>query len=222
MATTSSESLDALFAALSKAQGAFGHAPKRAENPYFHSRYAELADVLDTIREPLAANGLAVVQMPGWEGELVTLTTRLGHASGQWIESTAAARPVKNDPQGLGSCLTYLRRYTLAAVLGIAQADDDGNAASEQAIAEKPKPKQSEPKRKEPAQGSPLDDYRDVIGQITSVAAINERVAKLPEVEESIRGAVGKLIAARAKQLGYVYVGRKGEGEYQIPSEAGE
>src|SRR5882724_1333332 len=122
--------LGELFAALAKAQGMFASAEKAGDNPHFRSKYATLETVVEATRKGRDANNLAVLQMPGNLGDAVAVTTLLGHASGQWIESTFAVRPVKYDAQGAGSVITYLRRYALMSVLGIAPGDDDdGNAA---------------------------------------------------------------------------------------------
>jgi hypothetical protein len=127
---TRSESIAALAAALSKAQGVMEGATKAGLNPHFKSKYADLASVWDACRKPLADNGLSVVQLPGGDGQTLSVTTILMHESGEWIEGTMTMTPTKNDPQGVGSCLTYARRYALAATVGISPEDDDGNAAS--------------------------------------------------------------------------------------------
>jgi hypothetical protein len=127
---TRSESISALAAALSKAQGVMEGATKAGLNPHFKSKYADLASVWDACRKPLADNGLSVVQLPGGDGQTLSVTTILMHESGEWIEGTMTMTPTKNDPQGVGSCLTYARRYALAATVGISPEDDDGNAAS--------------------------------------------------------------------------------------------
>jgi hypothetical protein len=119
-----------LFAAMAKAQGVIENASKNAANPHFRSKYADLAEVLNTIREPLAANGLSLSQHPSFDGALVSVTTIIAHASGGWISSVAYCVPAKSDAQAIGSATTYLRRYAAAAVAGIAQEDDDGNAAA--------------------------------------------------------------------------------------------
>lgn len=105
-----------------------GKIKKDAKNPYFKSDYATLSSILDAIKVPLTSNGLTFVQFPDGENGL---TTRLMHESGQWMEATYTMIPAKNDPQGLGSAITYQRRYSLGAVLGLnIDNDDDGNAAS--------------------------------------------------------------------------------------------
>lgn len=125
-----SEKLDALGAALAKAQAAVKGAKKDANNPFFKSSYADLASVWEACREALTSNGLSVVQFPGFENGIATLDTMLLHSSGQWISATAGTPLTKNDPQGVGSALTYLRRYALAAVASVSPEDDDGQAAS--------------------------------------------------------------------------------------------
>lgn len=126
-----SEQLAELAAALAKAQRKIKGATRDSSNPFFKSRYADLASTWDACREALSENGLSVVQTCGGDDpEIVCVTTRLLHASGQWIEDTLKLRPVKSDPQGIGSATTYARRYSLAAIVGVAPEDDDGNAAS--------------------------------------------------------------------------------------------
>jgi hypothetical protein len=126
-----SEQLDALGAALAKAQAAVKGAKKDSTNPHFNSKFADLASVWDACREALISNGLSVVQLPGFENGIVTLDTMLLHSSGQWIRGKAGAPIGKQDAQGVGSALTYLRRYALAAVASVSPEDDDGNAASQ-------------------------------------------------------------------------------------------
>lgn len=127
-----SESIAALAVALAKAQAAIKPAAKDAENPHFRSRYADLPSVWEACRKPLTDNGLSVVQMPvDAENGRVGLTTILLHSSGEFISSTVSTALTKQDAQGIGSALTYLRRYALSAIVGVvADEDDDGNAAS--------------------------------------------------------------------------------------------
>ena len=127
-----SESIAALAAALAKAQLQIEPASKNATNPHFRSHYADLASIWDACRGPLNTNGLSIVQFP-CDGEVgrTGLCTMLLHSSGEYISEVVTTRSQKDDPQGLGSALTYLRRYALAAVVGVtATEDDDGNAAS--------------------------------------------------------------------------------------------
>lgn len=126
-----SEQINELAAALAKAQGEMRFAAKANVNPHFKSKYADMASVIEAIREPLARNGLAHTQLcREGEGGTVIVDTVLMHLSGQYIASSMTMRPVKNDPQGIGSALTYARRYALQGICGLASDDDDGNAAS--------------------------------------------------------------------------------------------
>jgi len=140
-----SESLAELAKALSKAQGAMKNAKKDSDNPFFKSKYADLASVSDACREELAANGLAVVQLPTMREGKMVLEYVLLHASGEFIGSELEMTPVKSDPQGIGSAITYARRYSLGGVTGVATEDDDGNAASGNGNKQAERPQQSKP-----------------------------------------------------------------------------
>jgi hypothetical protein len=126
------EAISELTAALAKAQGEIKNAAKDVKNTFFKTSYADLAGCYDASREYLAKNGLSVVQFPDYdETGTMFLMTQLNHASGQWMRSWYPVRPVKNDPPGLGSAMTYARRYSYCAMVGVAaEDDDDGNAAS--------------------------------------------------------------------------------------------
>lgn len=131
-----SQVIDLLAAALATAQGQMGGATKSSTNPFFDSRYADLASVWGACREALANNALSVVQTAHCDGFgeehplSVTVTTLLMHASGQWIESELQMWPKENTPQSIGTCISYARRYALAAMVGVYQEDDDANRAS--------------------------------------------------------------------------------------------
>ncbi len=128
-----------LAEALSQAQGAMKNAVKDSDNPFFKSKYADLASVVNASREVLHSHGLAVVQLPTMVGGKLILEYVLLHSSGEYIGSELEMTPVKNDPQGIGSAITYARRYTWAALVGVATEDDDGNAASGNKAEEKRK-----------------------------------------------------------------------------------
>lgn len=127
---TRSDSIGALVAALAKAQAQIEGAVKDALNPHFKSKYADLASVWDACREPLTKNGLAVLQPVSADGSKVTVTTLLTHTSGEWIAEALTLTATQDTPQGVGSAITYGRRYGLSSMVGIAPEDDDGNAAS--------------------------------------------------------------------------------------------
>ncbi len=124
--------MNELYGALSRAQGKVENAKRTSFNPGFKSNYADLATVWDTIREVFASEGLCVVQLP-CEAPMgqVGLLTIVGHTSGQEIrQHTFQSLKRADDPQNAGSCITYLRRYALMGVAGIAPEDDDANAAA--------------------------------------------------------------------------------------------
>ncbi len=125
-----SEQINELATALAKAQGEMRNAGKNADNPYFKSKYADLSEILKAAKEPLAKYGLAIMQLyDGMSGKDISVTTMLMHSSGQYIANTGNYPVTKQDIQGVGSAITYARRYSLAAMLGLAQEDDDGNTA---------------------------------------------------------------------------------------------
>lgn len=128
-----SEQVNELAAALAKAQGQLEGAKKSSSNPFFKSKYADLAECWNTCREALTANEISVIQMPEEinENGRLNITTMLAHSSGQYISSTLTMTVTKLDPQAIGSAITYGRRYALAAMVGLAQEDDDGEKAME-------------------------------------------------------------------------------------------
>jgi len=123
-----SEQIAELAAALAAAQGMMENAVMNRVNPHFKSKYADLAAIFDAARKPLSANGLAIVQTIG-DG---VLHTRLLHTSGQWIASEHPL-PMSGRPQEIGSALTYARRYSLSALIGIAADEDDDATGAEKA-----------------------------------------------------------------------------------------
>ena len=118
-----------LAKALVKAQGMMKPAQKDSENPHFRSKYADLASVMAACREALAANGLAVIQRISTAPNGITCKTMLIHESGESIEDALSLPVSKADAQGYGSAISYARRYSLAAMVGVVADDDDGNAA---------------------------------------------------------------------------------------------
>lgn len=127
-----SDDIAALADALAKAQSAMRGAIKDATNPHFRSGYATLAAHIEAIKEALSTNGLSYSQFPVTGEGGVGVETILMHKSGQWIVGDPYYLPVdKQNAQGMGSALTYARRYSLACITGIApEDDDDGNAAA--------------------------------------------------------------------------------------------
>jgi hypothetical protein len=125
-----SETLNQIAPALVKAQMGITYAIENAKNPHLKSKYADLSSVIDAVKGALNKNGIAFLQAPSPSDDgRLNLTTRLIHESGEWIEDTASCPLPKQDPQGFGSALTYLRRYSLSAVCGLYADDDDGSNA---------------------------------------------------------------------------------------------
>lgn len=124
-----SEQINELFGALAKAQSEMKIANESTSNPYFKSKYADLEEIVKASRPYLAKNGLAVIQqiMANEDGTSV-LNTILSHSSGQWIESRMRIISQKADIQSVGSAITYVRRYSYAAMVGVVAGgeDDDG------------------------------------------------------------------------------------------------
>lgn len=127
-----SESIVKLTTALVDIQGKLRGYAEDSDNPYFESKYGDLTSVWAAIRAPLSANGLAVIQTLGEceDPQSVAVTTTLAHTSGEWVSSTVRMKADRPGPQAIGSAITYARRYALAAIVGIAPADDDGEGAT--------------------------------------------------------------------------------------------
>jgi len=145
---TQSENIGDLAAALAKAQAEVGTVHKDSANPYFKSSYASLAAVWEATRPILSKHGLSIVQLPSHDESGYYVETMLMHGSGQWIKSRTYMKPAKDDPQGIGSLISYARRYALQAVTMVCPDDDDGEAAmgrnnnAPQKPVESPKPVQ--------------------------------------------------------------------------------
>lgn len=152
----------AFFMALAAAQAEIENATKGSVNPAFRSKYADLAEVLNTVRPVLARHGLCIMQSTAFDGATVSVTTVLGHKDGGWASSCASCVPAKTDAQGIGAATTYLRRYALAAACGIAQEDDDGQSA---AHAGKPVPVRATAK---------ADKYLDARQALRDAATVSE------------------------------------------------
>lgn len=120
-----SETIGKLTLALSKVQSQLRPAKENSKNPFFKSSYADLGAVWDSVRKLLAENELAIIQMPTDVGGVTTI---LSHSSGEYLASTCYI-PAKEDAHGVGSAISYARRYALASFVGVVTGDDDGNGA---------------------------------------------------------------------------------------------
>lgn len=133
-----SESIKSLALALCEAQKKMGLAKKTSENPFFKSKYADLASVWDAIRIPFTENGFSISQFTETKDNQACVSTLLLHVSGEWLKSELVLptirydkdkNPIPLDPQAFGSALSYARRYALAAICGVATEDDDSEGA---------------------------------------------------------------------------------------------
>ena len=122
---TRSESIKELTTALVQFHAKVGKVRKEANNPFFKSKYASLENILDAVQPIMVESGLNLMQFPTGENELISL---LSHVSGEFIQSSCTMKPVKSDPQSIGSAITYQRRYALGAILNINIGDDDDGA----------------------------------------------------------------------------------------------
>lgn len=153
-----SQELNELIAALSKAQGEFKAVPKSSRNPHLKNNYATLDDIIATIREPLASNGLSYMQWLSNDNG-PTLVTMLAHKSGQWIRSSAVIDTMSgnrgvNAMQAFGASLTYMKRYALSAMLGISSDEDvDGEGSTSQP---------GQKKKSVPKKSGPPQDLKDI------------------------------------------------------------
>ena len=197
-----SESTKELDKAMAAAQAAFPKVIKESDNPYFKSRYADMASLINAVQEVLGKHGLKITQHLETEfteqATFLCTITRLSHESGEFEESTLKMPLVDIKPQTMGSCSTYCRRYALQAVLRLAGEDDDGNAASLQeqwtddkrkAYVEKKK-QQLKPKLTEQLQASIAESDSEFISQDQRkmLFAIGKKQGLS---EQDIRDAVG-------------------------------
>ncbi len=194
-----SESIAALAGALAKAQLQIEPASKNATNPHFRSHYADLASIWDACRGPLGANGLSIVQFPcdGAVGR-IGLCTMIVHSSGEWMSETITVKALKEDPQFLGGVLTYLRRYSLAAVVGVtATEDDDGNAASTPAnarvAAPAPRP-YSPPPVSPPAVNAPPATHKASVPAVSTPPAAHKPVAQPVQTATTATSAIQAIV----------------------------
>ena len=207
-----SETIGKLAEALAKAQGQMESAKFDRRNPHFGAKYASLAAVMDAARKPLSENGLSVVQTTELTERGVILHTWLLHASGEWTRSIYPVIPVKNDPQGMGSALTYARRYNFAAIVGIASEDDDdgneasgkgashgaanGNGVTNGKVQEKPQHRQTPPPAKESSanKNAPAAAKSDELPDMVSADT-------LAEIEQSGSAHYGPLWEAKRVEI---------------------
>tara|TARA_R100000008_G_scaffold80938_1_gene63744 strand:+ start:1553 stop:2038 length:486 start_codon:yes stop_codon:yes gene_type:complete len=129
---TMSDTIGKIAGALAKAQSEMTMIEAKSTNPFFNSKYASLSAVLEVAMPALNNNGIALVQGNRWDSNDngFYVTSMLMHSSGEWIKSEIRMPIAKKDAHGVGAATTYGRRYLLSSMVGVAQADDDGNSAT--------------------------------------------------------------------------------------------
>jgi len=183
---TSSGSVAKIASALHQVQGQLTAVSRSSEG--YNYKFADLASCWDSVREPMADAGLALIQTTyvTEQGENVLVTTLL-HTSGEWISGELLVRPVKADPQSLGSSLSYARRYGMMGILGISASDDDGAAAS----AGKPAPSKPEPSKPKATTKAFRDGYKKCLDMGASASSLPK--LRPDDSQEKIDAAVAEL-----------------------------
>ena len=146
-----SPEISELAKAMSQAQGEFEGATKNNKNPHYKQNYADLESCWEACRKTLSKHGLSLIQSIFYVSDKSMLVTTLLHISGQWMRSYAPLILEKQSSQGIGSAITYMRRYTMSAMLGLIQEDDDGEKAENRNknISKQKDPQQEEEIKKE-------------------------------------------------------------------------
>lgn len=194
-----------LASALASAQAELSPAAKNAQNPHLKNRYADIAAVYEAIRETLPKHGLSVSQIIMPHESKARVRTLLMHKSGQWLASECLMPLDRNGgPQGMGSAITYARRYSLSAIVGVVSEDDDDAEAAQPRRQQQAQPQQrrepAQPRRQEPVRQSAHKPQGD--GQVEMItdaqvkmlmALFNKCGMDVREVRlERVRGIVGR------------------------------
>lgn len=213
-----SDQIDKLAAALAKAQGAIQNPTKNREvevrtktGGAYKFSYATLDNIFDTIRAPLADNGLSFTQTLYTNGDSkLRLITLLMHESGQWIRTETPVQVADPGMQALGSAQTYARRYAISSLLGIAaDEDDDANAADGNHIEHKTdrKPtRTAEPRQEVEPWKNKVETVKAAIDAADDISALDTVITKhgddLKEIKEKSESAYGFLMDRSAKRRG--------------------
>lgn len=196
-----SDELNEIAKALSNMQGSMGAAKKDKVNPFFKSSYADLTSVWNAIREPLNENGLCVTQDAVTLNIGISVSTRLIHESGQWMEFGPLVVPLtKQDAQAVGSAISYAKRYALGACLGVvAEVDDDGNKATKAAKKEA----KEEPKI-EPFTEEQIDEWVDFWSLRYDIGDLQEYCSvRAKHFGHSVNVTVAELDVMSASKVSY-------------------
>ena len=211
---TQSDQIGAIAAALCAAQAQLKSAEKDGQNPHFRSHYATVESVLDACLPVLNKNGIALIQRPCPCENGVELETIFVHTSGEWVSGRIRIPISKADAHGVGSAITYARRYSLAAMAGLKQGDDDGNAAVEAAKEEAKK--QTNTDRLKSLPKDIADQFAELkkLGGHTDAAAFRAGVIAVLDANENdferVRGYLRDKLKAAQSDKKMVVQGEEG------------
>ena len=208
-----SPSIAEISKSLATAQGEIENPSKDSTNPHFKSRYADLSSGINAVRAALSKNGLAITQTTRLVENILMLDTRLSHSSGEWM---AGEYPVCGFPlpaQQIGSALTYARRYSLFAMIGISGDDDDGEEANKTATPARARPVAPAPPRRQPDFANPggvsdaehyANQFRNRLAALTEIDALrglwNEEADR--RADARLPGALEEALHAEWKARG--------------------
>jgi len=164
-----SDSIKEIASALCKAQKEMDYAKKDGRNPFFKSSYATLESIIEIFKEFFSPQGLAFTHLPKIEDGEPVIEVFLIHQSGEWLSGVYKITSVKQDPQGIGSAMTYARRYSLQSITGIV-ADDDDDAESAQGRGKEEGKKKPLEKKEEKSQKTKVDTCIDAFSVVLEKA----------------------------------------------------
>lgn len=210
-----SADVSAIAKALPKAQAAMGEVFKKANNPAFKTKYADLAAVVDAVVPALNQHGIAMLQPSSFDGDRVNVATMFMHESGQWMRCTMSVLVTKRDAHGIGSAQTYCRRYGLMSMCGVApDNDDDANGAVGLSA-----PRQEPAQRPQPAPAAPTLAQR-----ADRLEATLRDIKAAPDLDKAFKLASGLMAELDAKdpdrmaEIDALYERRKDELAEKVPA----
>lgn len=210
-----SQEINELAKALAQAQSAMEGAKKDAKNPFFNSSYATLSSVWDSCREQLTKNGLSVIQVTEVQNEKLYLITTLAHLSGQWVQGIYPVDPVKKDPQGYGSALSYSRRYALMAMVGLSQEDDDGNVATRPQMPQNQRPVNHAPQTKSESLSQILAKSERFVEELNQKQA-EEKVEEIIDKKPTLSTKQINLLKMTCKEKGFPWGAVRGYAKHKF------
>jgi len=179
-----SETITEVAKSLVKFNSEVSRIAKDADNHFFRNRYSTLDTIIDEVRPILQKHGLSLMQFPSGDGQNVTLKTLLLHESGEWIESDEIMmKPVKNDPQAIGSAISYARRYSLTAFLSLNTGeDDDGDKASQPGNKQQNNRSNNQRQNNQRAEGPPPQQQQPQKINSQQVGALTAKITEFAEI----------------------------------------